>query len=386
VVVDNLVNGKLLVYLEGIADVVVEDAGQVILVNCNRIKVENLNLSNTYIGVQLWQTNNATISGNDITNNKHGIISGACNSISGNNITNNDWGIGLDSSYYSSIVGNSIANNGYGGIYLDSSNYNNITENDVTNNSQYGIRLYYSSNNSIYHNNFVNNTRQIYDYSWDSPYVNPSINNWDDDYPSGGNYWSNYTGVDLKSGFYQNETGSDGIGDTYHDIDENNIDNYPLMGPVNFFDSGTWNGTTYFVHVISNSTISDFYFNPISGAFVLFQVTCEPETSGFCRVAVPIDLLWVEDGWSVFYGSTRLNHTIIEDSAHTYLYFTYKNTFQGPLNSITVNGTHVIPEFPSFLILPARARKLWALSTRCGMSACIFLWSNYANSEKLSSS
>jgi len=55
---------------------------------------------------------------------------------------------------------------------------------------------------------------------------------WDDDYPSGGNYWSNYTGVDVKSGSYQNETGSDGIGDTPYIIDANNIDDYPLVVPT----------------------------------------------------------------------------------------------------------------------------------------------------------
>ena len=55
------------------------------------------------------------------------------------------------------------------------------------------------------------------------------MNIWDDDYPSGGNYWSDYTGVDEYSGPYQNETGSDGIGDTPYVIDENNQDNYPFM-------------------------------------------------------------------------------------------------------------------------------------------------------------
>jgi hypothetical protein len=54
---------------------------------------------------------------------------------------------------------------------------------------------------------------------------------WDDGYPSGGNYWSDYRGVDLYSGPYQNETGSDGIGDTPYVIDENNVDHYPLMNP-----------------------------------------------------------------------------------------------------------------------------------------------------------
>jgi len=56
--------------------------------------------------------------------------------------------------------------------------------------------------------------------------------NWfDAGYPSGGNYWSDYTGVDFYSGSYQNITGSDGIGDTPYIIDANNIDRYPLIYP-----------------------------------------------------------------------------------------------------------------------------------------------------------
>jgi hypothetical protein len=54
-------------------------------------------------------------------------------------------------------------------------------------------------------------------------------NFWDIGYPSGGNYWSDYTSVDSYSGPYQNETGSDGIGDTPYIIDEDNQDNYPFM-------------------------------------------------------------------------------------------------------------------------------------------------------------
>ncbi|UCE15827.1 MAG: hypothetical protein JSV12_08200, partial [Candidatus Bathyarchaeota archaeon] len=91
--------------------------------------------------------------------------------------------------------------------------------NNITNNHN-GIWLWLSSNNTIYHNNLVDNTEQVYSYN--------STNVWDDGYPSGGNYWSNYTGVDLYNGLYQNETGSDGIGDTPHIIDTSNQDNYPF--------------------------------------------------------------------------------------------------------------------------------------------------------------
>ena len=67
----------------------------------------------------------------------------------------------------------------------------------------------------------MNNTAQVYSYN--------SANVWDDGYPSGGNYWSNYAGVDVKRGPYKNETGSDGIGDTSNVIEVNNTDRYPLM-------------------------------------------------------------------------------------------------------------------------------------------------------------
>jgi len=62
-------------------------------------------------------------------------------------------------------------------------------------------------------------------------YTSGYANFWDDGYPSGGNYWSDYTDIDVFSGPYQNVTGSDGIGDIPYTIDENNQDRYPLIYP-----------------------------------------------------------------------------------------------------------------------------------------------------------
>jgi hypothetical protein len=87
------------------------------------------------------------------------------------------------------------------------------------------MSLSFASNNSIYHNNFLDHNLRF--DTIEEVYVGA----WDDCYPSGGNYWSDYTGTDLYSGVYQNETGSDGIGDTPYVIDENNVDHYPLMHP-----------------------------------------------------------------------------------------------------------------------------------------------------------
>ena len=200
---NNTVNGKPLVYLEGVSDYSVGIAGQVILVNCDRIRVENLNLSKTTIGMQLWKTNNSIISWN--------------------NITNDGDGIDLHSSYNNTMSWNNISING-DGFRFDSSSNNSITGNNIANNNV-GIWLSSSSNNSIYHNNFINN--QVYDYHWTGPYIPLSINAWDDGYPSGGNYWSDYLTK------YPNATEIDhtGIGDTPYVTYENNTDNYPLMNP-----------------------------------------------------------------------------------------------------------------------------------------------------------
>jgi parallel beta-helix repeat protein len=158
------------------------DAGHVTLVNCTGITAHNLNLTNNSPGILLWSTTNSIVTLCNITKN-------------------------------------------YGGILLqDSSSSNSIAGNNIENNDYAGIELVVSSGNSLFHNNIINNINETVTIaSWG--------NIWDDGYPSGGNYWSDYNGTDLYSGQYQNETGSDGIGDTPYTIDTTNIDWYPLMQP-----------------------------------------------------------------------------------------------------------------------------------------------------------
>jgi parallel beta-helix repeat protein len=107
---------------------------------------------------------------------------------------------------------------GYRGILIQSS-YNNVSGNTLGKNTC-GIELSSSSSNRIYHNNFIDNKYQALVSS-------DSLNNvWDDGYPSGGNYWINYTGVDANG---------DGIGDSPYVIDANNRDNFPLMTPYPYY-------------------------------------------------------------------------------------------------------------------------------------------------------
>jgi len=200
--------------------------------------------SSNHDGIGLWGSSNYnSIAYNNITaNNYNGIFlqDSSDNNIVRNNITaNGAWvsgdGIDIVASSNISIYGNIIANNWRAGIYLGASSNDSIAGNSITANTQYGIELYSSSNNVVYHNNFVNNNNQV--YIW----TPPSVNYWDDGYPSGGNYWSDFNPADVFNGPYQNETGRDKIGDTPYIIDANNTDNYPLIYPYGYVPSPDFN-------------------------------------------------------------------------------------------------------------------------------------------------
>ena len=336
----NIVNGKPLVYLENVSNYhLVGDVGQVILVKCSNILVENLNLSNTTVGVELLETSNCKIVNSSITSNYYGVfisnfsfnntifknnltaneegiylIESYNNNISENKIIDNSYGLHLIGSSNNSIFKNNLTDNNFNGILLEHSNNNLILENNIAANTLSGIEFWGSSNNTITQNNLTNNqvgiglafcsnnniivrneissnqvgiilfdsaeniiTRNIISNNFDTgisaslsfgtiikenevyynglgidiqgpcndtkifhnnfiendiqAYVSDSYVIWDNGYPSGGNYWSDYNGTDYYSGPYQNETGSDGIGDTPYMIDTNNIDHYPLMAP-----------------------------------------------------------------------------------------------------------------------------------------------------------
>jgi parallel beta-helix repeat protein len=79
-----------------------------------------------------------------------------------------------------------------------------------------GIYILQASNNSIYLNNFLNNT-----HHYNLTGLIEVSNTWDNGYPSGGNYWDDYIGIDVNA---------DGIGDTPYVIHgDGNQDRYPLV-------------------------------------------------------------------------------------------------------------------------------------------------------------
>lgn len=121
----------------------------------------------------------------------------------------------------------------YGGITLGSSWDIVVTRNMIANNTNgYGytgggmLLLTGCSNVLIFNNSLVDNMpQQAEDRN------GPAVR-WNGTYPVGGNYWSDYTGVDLMNGAYQDIVGPDGFGDTPLIIDGDSADRYPLMAPV----------------------------------------------------------------------------------------------------------------------------------------------------------
>jgi len=305
-------------------------SGGLSLTNVNNVTIISTNVENFAIGIFLYSSSNNTISGNNVTNSFDGImLSGSSdNTISGNNIAAYSSGIMLWSgSNNESIIGNNIAHSTYGvflifssnniisgneitansvdgiwlsdscnynsidgndvkanneGIYLDSfSNDNSISGNNITASNTRGIELSLSSSNKIYHNNFINNTSQASsDDKW-------SGNVWDDGYPSGGNYWSDYQTR------YPNvaEIDSSGIWNTPYVIYANNTDQYPFVQPyvpspetghdvavvdVTPYGNWTYQGwpinisvtTTNFGIFTENETLSIFYTGSVGAGMI----------------------------------------------------------------------------------------------------------------------
>ncbi len=221
------------------------------LVSGNTITKSGSSIGGSAILVE-W-SNVTSILGNTASGNSGGIgvYWSTRASVNYNRLQNNTYGISLLSSSYVNVTQNGVSNNG-GGILLQSSNNTFIFYNLVSYSTRAGISLILSNDASIFANNV---SRNLYGIMlggarinvYRNNLVNNSVqasdgggreNSWNSSYPVGGNYWSNYSGVDQCSGPSQNLcTGPDGIGDTPYVINSNTRDNYPLMTPVSIRDT-----------------------------------------------------------------------------------------------------------------------------------------------------
>lgn len=186
------------------------------LIYRNGIIIKNCNISNFSYGIYLSNSHNNVLIGNTTTNNYIGIYltgigwsgSNYNNLIKNVSSFNSEIGIFLLCSMYNNLENNIASANTSAtsrGIAISYSKYNSLVGNKISNNWR-GLEFSVSSGNEIYHNNFIDNFGyQIFIYN--------SYNSYNQSYSAGGNYWSDYTGQDLKSGTNQDQFGSDGIGD-----------------------------------------------------------------------------------------------------------------------------------------------------------------------------
>jgi parallel beta-helix repeat protein len=299
----------------------------------------------------LYSSNNNTISGNTLTNSTAdvGIYVYACslNSFFGNNITSNaNSGIRIDSSsdstisennisenlngiylFYSSnitVSGNSITANNESGIVIDLSNNNTVNGNNIMTNKGYGVD-FNSASNKFFHNNFINNTVQVRAPNYD--------NTWDNGYPSGGNYWSDYLTR------YPNATEIDhtGIGDTAYEINANNTDHYPLMIP--------YETTPPTITILSpeNKTYAVNASIPLAFTVDEFASWMGYSLDGQANVTITVNntLPTLPDGWH--YVTVYANDTFGNMGFAT-VYFTVDTTKPDITNVVQDPLTNVLPE------------------------------------------
>jgi parallel beta-helix repeat protein len=262
--------------------VIQTDSGIFTYDSSNLVITEN-NLESNDIGIETHRFSNSSVSLNNLTRNGSGtsLVGSQNNVIFGNNVTrstgNGVWlsgfnnntieqniiaendkdGVIVYSSCNNTIAGNTIANNGYYGVKIwEDSSENEISKNFIANhkvgvlirgcvnnsiignviseNQDWGLHLADGSrNNVIYHNNFLHNQHEggiqvLVTSTIDRTAITETggLNVWDNG--SSGNYWSDYTTQYPTA----TEIGDSGIGDTPFHINNDNIDYYPLMEPM----------------------------------------------------------------------------------------------------------------------------------------------------------
>lgn len=146
------------------------------IIESNNIKISKLNSSYNYHGLYLRNVKNSTISDNVVSNNKDrgiSLIFSENNILKNNKISKNQGnGIDIYSSAFNSIKKNIIVNNDKNGINIrtfqkadtesinvtDYSSNNTILNNLIKSNQKYGVKLSQNTeNNMIYLNSFVKN-------------------------------------------------------------------------------------------------------------------------------------------------------------------------------------------------------------------------------------
>ncbi|UCE38631.1 MAG: right-handed parallel beta-helix repeat-containing protein [Thermoplasmata archaeon] len=311
-------------------------------------EIQNCNISNvTNYGIWLFESDHNDISNNSIFSHnwyRGGIYlySSSGNNIKNNTVRDSNSGIRLALCDYNNITSNRIFSN-TDGIYLQTlSHDNNITKNNISMNSGYGVFVTSTTfDNLIYHNIFWYNTNQAKDED--------GKNTWNNTYPIGGNYWSDFDepiegAYDNNTGQNQDIEGSDGIvDDWYVNIDNEtgkSYDYYPLLEPTvtrvfAYLESPTNNS------VVKPGTILDFIVVGDDIVLVNYTVDGGPQTT----LLPPWDINeTVTSSWS---NDTHKIEIIIYDDTGNTTIFWFNITIDSILPEIDLisplNATTIAP-------------------------------------------
>lgn len=264
---DNLVGGLPIYYYVGAQALNLENvaAGEVILAGCENVAITGLTTTSSSVGVEIAFSESVFLTGCSFQDCRFGVLATESYfvDIRSCTFTDNEYGGILELSDFVTVYECQFAGNSVGlsvgwltDLLVGSSDFTNngdaldITEcshvivsgnhvwfneqginlvdcsktwiyrNDISyNNNEYGyciaMQIWGGKKVMIEENNFIGNDRQVAivsrgDIAWDSEY-------------SIGNYWSDYTGIDVNG---------DGVGDTPYVIDANNQDYFPRMSPL----------------------------------------------------------------------------------------------------------------------------------------------------------
>jgi parallel beta-helix repeat protein len=201
---------------------------------------ENIIL-NTQYGICLQHSHQNTISNNIVSQNFLNIkLTGSNENVFLNNVLEDStgqslWMSGSNNNYFDN---NQIQRtNGFSGLYIDNCTSNLFRRNEVAYSQVWGMYLAFYSTGNIFSENTLSNNQGdfiihycAYNMFFHNNFFSSSesdnqdcISTWDDGYPSGGNYWSDYNGTDSNS---------DGVGDSPYTIKTSySLDTYYDYGP-----------------------------------------------------------------------------------------------------------------------------------------------------------